>query len=287
MLSYQHGFHAGNAADVLKHTVWCHVLSYLTGKDKPLYCHDTHAGRGLYDLQAPMAAKTAEYAGGIARAHAAANPPPAVAQYLAAVQAFNPDGRLRWYPGSGLLAQHLLRPTDRIVATELHPQEFEALALAARGRRNLRPMRADGFAALKAALPPPERRGVVLLDPSYETTADDAAVIEALQQALRRFATGTYLVWYPVVVSARAAALVRRVAALPVSRLLQVEWRQRQPVAGERGLVGSGMLVINPPWTLAAAMQDAMPWLAQHLGLPGEPGSWCVDTLVADSAPTA
>jgi 23S rRNA (adenine2030-N6)-methyltransferase len=265
MLSYQHGFHAGNHADVLKHAVWCSVIDYLCQKDKPFYCHDTHGGRGLYNLQHPMAQKTGEYRDGIARVWGAAQPPALLQPYLAALRAFNADGSLQYYAGSSLLAQVLARPQDRLAANELHPQEYLALRDNAAQCRNLRVTKEDGYAALKAALPPKERRGAVLLDPSYELPADDVAVVETLREAIKRFATGTYLVWYPVVVPARAQKLVKMVAALPLQKLLQAELYVREPVAGEGGMAGSGMLVVNPPWPLHDALQEGLPWLVQQL----------------------
>ncbi len=265
MLSYQHGFHAGNHADVLKHTILCFVADYLLQKDKPFYCHDTHGGRGLYNLQHPMAQKTGEYRDGIARVWGATQPPALLQPYLAALRAFNADGTLHYYAGSSLLVQAMARPQDRLVANELHPQEYLALRDNAAGRRNLRVTKEDGYAALKAALPPKERRGVVLVDPSYELAADDVAVVEALREALKRFATGTYLVWYPVVEPQRAQKLVKMIAALPVQKLLQLELYVREPVAGEGGMAGSGMLVINPPWTLEDRMREALPWLVQQI----------------------
>jgi 23S rRNA (adenine2030-N6)-methyltransferase len=281
MLSYQHGFHAGNVADVLKHAVLCQTVDYLLQKDKPFYFHDTHAGRGLYDLTHPVAQKTGDYRDGIARIWNQPGCPVALLPYMRALQGFNSGTGLRMYAGSSLLAQRMMRDTDRVMATELHPQEFQALQDNAALLRNMRVSKEDGFAALKAALPPRERRGVVLMDPSYELPADDMAVVSALQEALKRFATGIYLVWYPVVEPARTRKLVKNVSALPVQQLLQLEFYTREPdaasVAG-RGMSGSGMLVINPPWQLDAAMREALPWLVKQLA--PDTGSAVVEWLV-------
>ncbi len=276
MLSYQHGFHAGNVADVLKHAVLCYVLDYMTQKDKPLYFHDTHAGRGLYDLTHPIAQKTNEYREGIARLWQAADVPQGLQTYLSVLRSFNVDKRLRYYAGSSLLAQRMLREDDRLFAAELHPQEYAALQENAKDLLNLRAQKTDGFAALKAALPPKERRGVVLIDPSYETQSDDMAVVDALNEALKRFATGVYLLWYPIVDAPRAKKLVNKVAALPLQKLLQLELLVREP-NGE-GMAGSGMLVINPPWSLVAAMQETLPWLVQKIA--PERGSYRAVSLV-------
>lgn len=277
MLSYQHGFHAGNHADVLKHAVLCNVIAYLLQKDKPFCFHDTHAGRGLYDLQHPMTQKTGEYLDGIARIWGRADAPAALKLYLAAVGHFNHGTQLRKYAGSSLLAQAMMRPDDRVVACELHPQEYLALRDNASHLRNLRVTKEDGYASLKAAMPPKERRGLVLIDPSYELPADDNAVVDCLREALKRFATGTYLVWYPVVEAVRAQKLVKMVSALPAQKLLRLELYVREPVAGEGGMAGSGMLVINPPWPLHDAMQEALSWLVQQLA--PDSGSFVVEWL--------
>ncbi|MCC7516305.1 MAG: 23S rRNA (adenine(2030)-N(6))-methyltransferase RlmJ [Pseudomonadales bacterium] len=285
MLSYQHGFHAGNVADVLKHAVLCHVIDYLLQKDKPLYFHDTHAGRGMYDLAHPVAQKTAEYRDGIERVWFAAamstdavladTVPDALLPYLTALRSFNADGRLRRYAGSTALAHSFLRDSDRLFASELHPQEFSALQTCAALWRNVRVSKEDGYAALKAALPPKERRGVVLLDPSYETLADDAAVVDSLAEALKRFATGVYLLWYPIVDATRTKKMLRKLAALPTDNILRLELMMREP--NGQGMAGSGMVVINPPWLLEGAMRVALPWLVQQLA-PAD-GFYVVDQL--------
>jgi 23S rRNA (adenine2030-N6)-methyltransferase len=265
MLSYQHGFHAGNIADVLKHAVLCQVIEYLLQKNKPFYFHDTHAGRGLYDLTHPVAQKTGEYRDGIARIWNRRDYPTALLPYIRTLQDFNAGTGLRMYAGSSLLAQRMMTGADRLAANELHPQEFQALRDNAQGLRNLRVSQQDGYAALKAALPPQEKRGLVLIDPSYELLADDVAVVNAVREALKRFSTGIYLVWYPVVEPARARKMVRALSALSKEKVLQLEFFARDPIAGSGGMAGSGMLVINPPWQLDILMQEALPWLVKQL----------------------
>jgi 23S rRNA (adenine2030-N6)-methyltransferase len=277
MLSYQHGFHAGNIADVLKHAVLCQVIDYLLQKNKPFYFHDTHAGRGLYDLTHPVAQKTGEYRDGIARIWNCRDLPVGLSPYIRTLRDFNTGTGLRMYAGSSLLAQRMMTAADRLGANELHPQEFQALQENAKGLRNLRVSKEDGYAALKAALPPKERRGVVLIDPSYELLADDFAVVDALREALKRFSTGIYLVWYPVVEPARARKMVRGIAGLAKEKVLQLELFVREPVAGSGGMAGSGMLVINPPWQLDVIMQDTLPWLVKQLA--PETGSCRVEWL--------
>lgn len=277
MLSYQHGFHAGNIADVLKHAVLCQVIDYLLQKNKPFYFHDTHAGRGLYDLTHPVAQKTGEYRDGIARIWNRRDLPAGLLPYIRTLQDFNTGAGLRMYAGSSLLAQRMMTAADRLAANELHPQEYQALQDNAKGLRNLRVSKEDGYAALKAALPPKERRGVVLIDPSYELLADDVAVVDALREALKRFSTGIYLVWYPVVEEKRTQKMLKAVTALPAIKLLQLELFARAPQAGTGGMAGSGMLVINPPWQLDAVMQETLPWLVKQLA--PETGSCRVEWL--------
>ncbi len=286
MLSYQHGFHAGNHADVLKHSVLCHVIDYLLQKDKPFLFFDTHAGRGFYDLQHPMAQKTGEYRDGIARLSPAADAPAGLQPYLSALKTFNQGGGLRYYAGSSLLAARMMRDIDRVVACELHPQEYLALRDNCEGARSMasrcdvRVQKEDGYRALKAALPPKERRGAMLIDPSYELLSDDQAVVACLHEALKRFATGIYMVWYPIVDPRRSQKMLKAAAGLPAAQILQLELMVREPVAATAGMAGSGMLVVNPPWQLAAAMQELLPWLVQQLA--PDSGSSRVQWLVGE-----
>lgn len=261
MLSYQHGYHAGNHADVLKHLVLCRVLEYMTRKHKPLLYFDVHAGRGRYRLGDAISSRTGEYHQGIGRLWSLpVGSRAALSPYLESVQSFNTSGALACYPGSILLARHLLRADDRLVGCELHPREFEWLQRHFAGERNLRTLHEDGFRALIAALPPLERRGVVLFDPSYETESDDANVLQAVRGGLKRFATGVFMVWYPVVTPERSAKLARRLVALAredasSGTALQVELHVGQQSAFRPGMTGSGMIVVNPPWPLAEQLQ--------------------------------
>jgi 23S rRNA (adenine2030-N6)-methyltransferase len=280
MLSYQHGFHAGNVADVLKHAVLCQVIDYLSQKNKPFYFHDTHAGRGLYDLTHPVAQKTGEYRDGIMKIWNRLDTPAGLLPYIRTLQQFNEGTSLRMYPGSTLLAQRMMTGADRLAANELHPQEFQALQENAKELRNLRVSQQDGYAALKAALPPKERRGVVLIDPSYEVPAEDYAVVDALGEAIKRFSIGVYLVWYPVIDPARTRKMVRAISNLSKEKVLQLELLTREPAKGisEKGaMAGSGMLVVNPPWQLDTRMKEALPWLAKHLA--PDTGSFRVEWL--------
>jgi 23S rRNA (adenine2030-N6)-methyltransferase len=267
MLSYRHAFHAGNHADVLKHFVQMQLLHYLAQKDKPFWVIDTHAGAGCYELDRGYAAKNAEYESGIARLWQAGGLPAALADYVALVKGLNPDGQLKLYPGSPLVSQQLLRDQDRLRLFELHPSDFELLAqnFAERDKQVI-VQKADGFGALKALLPPPPRRALVLIDPPYEEKQDYARVVDALQEGLKRFANGIYAVWYPCLQREESARLPEKLKRLPVKSWLQVELHVQSPAADGFGMHGSGMFVLNPPWTLHATLQEVMPKLLALLG---------------------
>ena len=264
MLSYRHAFHAGSFADVLKHAVLVHALRHAVAKPKPIYFLDTHAGAGSYDLTSAMAHKTGEFRTGIARVLAAAGPEPELLRpYLELVRTANPPGELRCYPGSPALARAILRPMDRMELVELHGTDHGLLEAWAGGAALVR--RSDGLAALVDRLPPPERRGVTLIDPSYEIKSDYEAVVAALARAHRRFATGVFLLWYPVIERDRTEALMTALTATGIPRQLRLELSSRPDGPG-RGMTGSGLIVVNPPWTLADAAGKGLPWLAAALG---------------------
>jgi len=267
MLSYRHAFHAGNHADVLKHFVQMQLLQYLAQKDKPYWVIDTHAGAGCYELLSGYAAKNAEYESGIARLWDAKGLPAALAEYVALVKRLNPEGRLKLYPGSPLVSQMLLREQDRLRLFELHPSDYEILTenFIAHDKQVM-VQKSDGFAALKALLPPPPRRALVLIDPPYEEKQDYKRVVEALQEGLKRFANGTYAVWYPCLQREEAERLPDKLKRLPVKSWLHVALHVQAPSEDGFGMHGSGMFVLNPPWTLHATLQEVMPKLVALLG---------------------
>jgi 23S rRNA (adenine2030-N6)-methyltransferase len=266
MLSYRHGFHAGMHADVLKHTVLVHLLHYLTQKDKPLWFIDTHAGAAVYALDQGYAIKHAEFADGIGRLWARAGLPQPLADYIGQVRALNPDGALRRYPGSPQLALQILRKQDRLRMFELHSTESRLLQQYFRndGPRAIA-YAGDGFAGLQAQLPPPSRRALVLIDPSYEDKGDYRRVLAALRDARKRFAAGVYAVWYPQVQRREARQFPEQLKQLQQQDWLHATLTVKQPVAGGFGLHGSGMFVLNPPWLLPKAMSEVMPYLAKVL----------------------
>jgi len=266
MLSYRHAFHAGSHADVLKHFILVQLLQYLNQKDKPYWVIDTHAGAGLYALDQGYAAQNAEYKGGIARLWARNDLPPALAEYVALVRSVNADNGLKTYPGSPLLAQSLIRRDDRLRLYELHPTDSQHLQdnFADAGRQ-VKIEKADGFAGLKALLPPPPRRGLILIDPPYEEKQDYQRVVKALEEALKRFATGTFAVWYPMLQRQESIQFVDHLKQLPMQNWLHVGLTVHTPALDGFGMHGSGMFIINPPWTLKQTLQSVMPFLTEQL----------------------
>ncbi len=266
MLSYRHAFHAGNHADVIKHVVLVQLLGYLTRKDKPLWFIDTHAGAAQYALDEGYATKNAEYESGIGRLWARADLPRVVDDYVAQVRSLNPDGRLRRYPGSPQLALQLLRKQDRLRLFELHSSESRLLRQYFRGDAPRAIARGgDGFSGLRAVLPPPSRRALVLIDPSYEDKGDYRQVLAALRDARKRFAAGVYALWYPQVQRRESRQFPEQLKRLQDKDWLHVTLTVRKPVAGGYGLHGSGMFILNPPWLLPKVLELAMPYLARVL----------------------
>ncbi len=270
MLAYRHAFHAGNHADVLKHLTLCQVLRHMGTKDKGYTLIDTHAGAGGYSLEGRYAHKTGEYLEGIGRLWTRDDLPPELADYVALVRAFNPDGKLRQYPGSPAFASMLLRPQDRLRVYELHPTDQRILAAYLGTRPNTQVNASDGFASLKAELPPPSRRGVLLIDPSYELDADYGRVVAALREALTRFAEAVVIVWAPQLLTLDATRLPQRLqaAADPLVRKGWLHARlsvQRADAQGF-GLVGSHVFVTNPPFGLHEQLRRLLPWLVEVLG---------------------
>lgn len=263
MLSYRHSFHAGNHADVLKHSVLALCLEYLLRKPKPLLVLDTHAGAGLYRLDSAEAGKNREFATGIAQLWPRTDLPVELAPWLDLVRHYNPKGDLRQYPGSALLAADMARPEDRLHFFERHPSDFRLLRDRLRHDRRAHVQDMDGFAALKALLPPPSRRGLILMDPPYEQKSDYRQVLNAVQQGLQRFAQGVYLIWYPLLNQAASRELGQRLRGLRDTQWLNVELQVRPRTA--TGMWGSGMHIINPPWQLETQLAACMPYLSKYL----------------------
>ena len=283
MFSYRHAFHAGNHADVLKHTVLIATLQHLLQKDAALTVLDTHAGAGLYRLDGDYASTSAESADGILRLVPPAALPalaPAMQDYVDMVRAFNQRDATRVYPGSPFITQRLLRAQDKLKLFELHPTDARSLAgniAQLEAGRQVAVLQEDGFEGVKKFIPPPARRALVLCDPSYEIKSDYLRVQALLQDALKRFATGVYAAWYPIIPRAEAHDLPRRLKTLAQkagkpwlhATLTVKSSKLASPAAGEGarrpGLPASGMFVVNPPFTLQGVLREALPQMAQLL----------------------
>ncbi|MDP2793825.1 MAG: 23S rRNA (adenine(2030)-N(6))-methyltransferase RlmJ [Sulfurisoma sp.] len=267
MLSYRHAFHAGNHADVLKHFVLVQLLRHLNQKDKPWWFIDTHAGAGAYKLDSEYAKKNAEFEGGISRLWRDADLSAPLADYVAQVKLLNPGGKLRHYPGSPLIALNLARPDDHLRLFELHGTDVQLLEQNFRdAARRVAIRQADGFMELKSVLPPQPRRGLTLIDPSYEDKQDYVRVIGALKEGISRFATGMFMVWYPKIQLGTAHQLPEKLRKL-ADKWLDVSLTVQAPSPDGFGMHGSGLFIVNPPWTLVGTLAEAMPTLVGLLGL--------------------
>jgi 23S rRNA (adenine2030-N6)-methyltransferase len=265
-MNYRHAFHAGNFADVHKHTVLVRVLLHLRLKPTAFRVIDTHAGSGRYDLRGAEATRAGEWHQGIERVWRAGEGGVGhdlMRPYLDAVTALNPAGELRFYPGSPLIVQSLLRAQDRLIACELEPVAAAALTTAMRGDRRCKALTIDGWTAATAYVPPPERRGLVLIDPPFEEASDFTQLSEILAVAHRKWPTGGYLLWYPIKDRAAPDALARQVRKLSVPNILRCELTMAPERDG--GLVGSGLLVVNPPFTLERDLRLLMSGLCPVL----------------------
>jgi len=278
MFSYRHAFHAGSHADILKHLILIHLVDYLQEKPGALTIVDTHAGAGIYSLKDGFAAVSKEAEGGIYRLldfiKKGYPVSESIQRYLECIQAKSNDAALVSYPGSPFILASLLRPQDRLKLFELHPKEIDIL------RHNIHQLKQakqidvyaeDGFSRLKGLLPPPSRRGLVLIDPSYEDKQDYRYLEVTMEESLQRFATGCYAIWYPTLSRRESAALpdrMKKMATAHKRSWLHAELRVEN-APGERRLQASGMFIINPPWTLEKHLVDALPYLSKALGVDG------------------
>ncbi|WP_386691658.1 MULTISPECIES: 23S rRNA (adenine(2030)-N(6))-methyltransferase RlmJ [unclassified Lonepinella] len=281
MLSYRHSFHAGNHADVLKHIVQMLIIENLQQKDKGFYYLDTHAGVGKYRLFSEEAEKTAEYLEGIARLWEQKDLPEEIQRYVNLIKKLNYGGKeLRYYAGSPFIAALMLREQDRALFTELHPADYPLLRNTFKEYDNITTKRDNGFQQLKATLPPKERRGLVLIDPPYELKEDYDLVVQAVVEGYKRFATGIYAIWYPVVLRQQTKRIIKGLEATGIRKILQIELAVR-PDSDQRGMTASGMIVINPPWQLESQMKQLLPYLVKTL-VPENTGSWKVSWIIPE-----
>jgi len=266
-MNYRHLYHAGNFADVLKHAVVAQVITYLKRKDQAFRVIDTHAGIGTYDLSSDEAQKTGEWREGVGRLTKAKLSPELaafLAPWLDAVRSLNPDGGVRHYPGSPKLARMLMRKQDRLTAIELHPTDATALRSAFAGDHQVRVIELDGWLALGGHLPPKEKRGLVLIDPPFEADGEYDRLIDGLARATRRFPGGTYVLWHPIKADSPLAAFDKKLIALNRPCTLSVRFLTRDNKIAP-GLNGSGLVIVNPPFTLEADMKKVLPELARLL----------------------
>ncbi len=254
MLSYQHSYHAGNFADVVKHLVLTNLIVYLNRKEKPFFYYESHAGRGIYDLHDSAAQKTQEAESGICLLWKNRSLLPSVFnEYINVVDGYNPDGKLRFYPGSPALAIKLTRPTDRLYLNELHPQEFKHLANLPKSGRRVFCNQTDGLTQLKSVIPPQERRGLIFIDPAYEVKEEYSIIIQTINLALQRFSTGVYGIWYPIINGPWHKKLVENLSKLN-NNYLQAEFYISSPTT--QGMYGCGVWIINPPYLLETELRE-------------------------------
>lgn len=280
MLSYRHSYHAGNHADVLKHIVLTLCINALKEKEKPFLYLDTHSGAGRYLLQSEHAEKTGEFLSGINLIWQQSDTPELLNTYLSVLKRYNPFDNLKYYLGSPLIAKQLLREQDKLNLTELHPTDYSLLRQEFSKDKRAKVFKEDGFAQLKSKLPPESRRGIILIDPSYEIKDDYQKIPKALIEAYKRFATGVYLIWYPVVSRTQTQKMIEQIINSGIKKIAQFELAVK-PDNNQKGMTASGMIVINPPWKLNEQMQTIMPWLKNILDTE-KTGNYLIKELVSE-----
>ncbi|AWB58004.1 23S rRNA (adenine(2030)-N(6))-methyltransferase RlmJ [Colwellia sp. Arc7-D] len=278
MLSYRHAFHAGNFADVLKHSVLTLVLEYMTRKEKGFYYIDSHSGAGMYQLADEYAQKTGEYKDGIAKLIEQQDLPEAIEPYIDLVKGLNRDqDELSLYPGSPGIARQFTRRQDSAHLFELHPTDIEHLKEYSQRWNKSHVKQSDGYQGVLGLVPPPNRRGVVLIDPPYELKEDYLKAVRTIVNAYKKFATGTYILWYPIVKRELVEQMQDSFVKSDVRNLLQVEYCQ-QADTQEYGMTGTGLFIVNPPWQLNSQLNEILPYLKTHLG--SEESSYFVKQLI-------
>ena len=281
-MNYRHAYHAGNFADVLKHVLLMMLIEHLKKKSAPFFYLDTHAGRGLYDLSEAQAQRSGEYKSGIGRVldAPAAQLPAEVSAYAQLVRQSAGKGHsaITAYPGSPLIVARLRRPHDRLVLMETLPKEAAALKAALGRGRLVSVLESDGYAALKAHLPPRENRGLVLIDPPYESDVEFDRVLAGLELAHERWPTGTYCIWYPLTDRAGPVRFHRGLERSGIRKVLGVQLNVL-PADAQVGMAGAGLVIVNPPWMLDERLKELLPQLHKVLspeGLGGTSVDWIV-----------
>jgi len=280
LLSYRHAFHAGNFADVLKHSVLTAVLEYMTRKDKGFYYIDSHSGAGMYALADEYAQKTGEYKDGIAKLINQTNLPEVLTPYIELIQSMNPNKALDFYPGSPAIAKYFDRRQDSAHLFELHPTDHQLLTEFCYRWNKCHVKKSDGYQGVLGLLPPPNRRGVVLIDPPYELKEDYVKAVDTIIQGYKKFATGTYILWYPVVNRTLVDKMQQQfINSGVVKNLLKIEYCQ-QADTNEYGMTGTGLFIINPPWQLSEQMSEALPYLKNFIG--SKHSSYSLEQLISE-----
>lgn len=283
-MNYRHAFHAGSFADVCKHAVLCRVLHHLRSKESAFRVIDTHAGAGVYDLTGREASRSGEWKDGIARLLAADLTKPVAAllqPYLDVIGALNATGELSTYPGSPALVRAWLRPQDHLLACELHPETFQSLSRSLRRDGRIKSLAIDGWTALKAYVPPKERRGLVLVDPPFERDDEFHMLAETFAAAHRKWPTGIYALWYPIKGRSEPDALAKRLRRLTIPKILRAELVV-SALSDPTRLNGSGLILVNPPWRLESELKILLPALSGILGRAGK-GRFTLDWLAGEA----
>lgn len=279
MLSYRHAFHAGNFADVLKHSVLTLVLDYMTRKEKGFCYLDSHSGAGMYQLTDEYAQKTGEYKNGIEKIINDDSAPEALQPYLSLIKSLNLQSDLEVYPGSPGIAKAFMRRQDSTHLFELHPTDIQHLEDFCQRWRKVFVKQTDGYKGVLGLLPPPSRRGVVLIDPPYELKEDYQRAVKTIIKAYSKFATGTYIIWYPVVNRHFIEHMEKDFTSSDVKNLLQVEFCLESD-SDEYGMTGTGLFIVNPPWELAKQLEDILPYMKAQLG--SQKSSYTIKQLIAE-----
>ncbi len=266
MLSYRHAFHAGNHADILEHYIFSLVLDYFNQKDKPYCVIDTHAGAGIYNLDSTFSQKNSEFDSGIARLFSAQDAPNSLATFIDMVQSFNQDENLKAYPGSPKIAEYFLRAHDKLRLFELHTSDHQLLTENFKNKSHQTKIEMqDGFIGIKSCLPPHTKRGIVMIDPPYEDKYDYERVVSTIKGSLKRFATGTYIIWYPLLQRSEPLQMVGALKQLNEKNWLNMSLNVGQPSTEGFGMFGSGLFIINPPWVLPKTLEATLPYLSNLL----------------------
>ena len=280
MLSYRHSYHAGNFADVLKHAVQILCIEALNIKPKPYVYFDTHAAAGGYQLLSDKSQKVAEYKAGIYKLWNKKDIPSSLRSYIKLIKTLNPNNKLEFYPGSPLIAKMLMPKRYHIELTDLHPTDSALLKKQFANDRNIAVLQMDGYKNLLAKLPPIQRRALVLIDPPYELKSEYSDCIQALKTACKRFATGIYTIWYPLISRQKTEAYCQQFKKSGIRNILRLELSIKSD-NDDYGMTGTGMIIINPPWKLSQQMAELMPWLLTHLK-QDDGASFIIEQLVAE-----